>query len=187
MAKRLSIIALTISFVFVALCGNVAAQAAEKPGPVFETDILPILKASCLSCHGKDARKAELDLSTAAGVFKGGESGVAVKPSDLEESLLLDMIADGLMPPEDAKEKPLTKKQIALIRQWIETGARSKLVSSNPSTAAVSQHDVIPILLRRCSMCHGPEYQESGLTLLSKATGLPPIFVPPSVRESGFR
>jgi hypothetical protein len=172
MAKQLAIFALMISLIFTVFSGNASAQAAEKPGPVYETDILPILKASCLRCHGKGSSKAELNLSTAAGLFKGGESGVVVKPGDLEESLLLEMITDGSMPPEDAKEKPLTKKQIALIRQWIDTGARSKLVSSNSLTPAVTQHDVIPILLRRCAMCHGPEYQEGGLTLLSKATML---------------
>lgn len=36
----------------------------------------------------------------------------------------------------------------------------------------VNQHDVIPILLRRCTVCHGPRKQEGGLDLRSRAAML---------------
>jgi hypothetical protein len=41
-----------------------------------------------------------------------------------------------------------------------------------PTLPAVTQHDVVPILLRRCTVCHGPRNQEAGLDLRSKASML---------------
>ncbi|HEV3143642.1 MAG TPA: DUF1549 domain-containing protein, partial [Gemmataceae bacterium] len=41
-------------------------------------------------------------------------------------------------------------------------------VSSAEPAAPVSQHDVIPILLRRCTACHGSHRQEAGLDLRTK-------------------
>jgi len=36
----------------------------------------------------------------------------------------------------------------------------------------VSQHDAIPVLLRRCVMCHGQDAREGGLDLRTKAAML---------------
>jgi hypothetical protein len=41
-----------------------------------------------------------------------------------------------------------------------------------PPGAAVSQHDVVPILLRRCTVCHGLHRQEGGLDLRTRAAML---------------
>ena len=45
---------------------------------MFESDVAPVLRAKCWSCHGSKAPKAQLDLTTAAGAVKGGESGPAI-------------------------------------------------------------------------------------------------------------
>ena len=141
--------------------------AVEKP-PVFETDVAPLLKAKCSQCHGEKDRKADLDLGSAALVLKGGESGPAIVPKDLEKSLLYEKVAAGEMPP--AKKERLTDVELAVIRRWIEAGAPSN--ADAPQTDAVTQHDVIPILLRRCTVCHGARRQEGGLDLRTKASML---------------
>ena len=43
---------------------------------------------------------------------------------------------------------------------------------SKPAIATITQHDVIPILLRRCTVCHGLHRQEGKLDLRSKAAML---------------
>ncbi|MBT6494814.1 MAG: c-type cytochrome, partial [Planctomycetaceae bacterium] len=103
------------------------AQAADQPAksPIFETDILPIFKAKCASCHNPRAKKAELDLTTLDAVAKGGESGELIVGGKPDDSLLYEMIHEGLMPPEDFK-KPLTKAEIETISRWIQAGAKSK-------------------------------------------------------------
>ena len=48
--------------------------------PTFEEDIAPLLKQHCSTCHNPQARKAELDVSSAQGLFSGGESGLPIVP-----------------------------------------------------------------------------------------------------------
>src|SRR5438132_131060 len=48
-----------------------------KP-PSFERDVLPILSAHCLRCHGTDTRKAGLDLRTPSAMLRGGADGPAI-------------------------------------------------------------------------------------------------------------
>jgi hypothetical protein len=141
-----------------------AGQHGSAAPPCFETDILPILQSNCLRCHGEKIRRAELDLRTLQGILKGGESGAALVPGQPEKSLLYQKVHEGAMPP--AKKDRLSAAQVDTIRRWIAGGALS---GSSQGTAAVSQHDVIPILLRRCTACHGARVQEAGLDLRLRA------------------
>ncbi len=96
-------------------------EPAEKP-LVFETDVLPILKARCLGCHSGKQPKAGLDLSRRTAIVKGGESGPAIRIAAAETSLLWEMISSGKMP---LKGKPLSKKEKGVIREWINAGAKA--------------------------------------------------------------
>jgi Protein of unknown function (DUF1549)/Protein of unknown function (DUF1553)/Planctomycete cytochrome C len=99
----------------------VATGHADEP--LFERDVLPVLTAHCLKCHGREARKASLDLRTMALAARGGESGPVVKAGAPQDSPLFGRIADHSMPPEG--ELPLTPAQIEVVRRWIATGAPS--------------------------------------------------------------
>jgi hypothetical protein len=101
-------------------CGT--ALAAEVPD--FEREIAPILVSHCLDCHQPNKGSGELDLSTRASLLKGGEQGAAVVPGKPAQSLLVERISAGEMPPPDAKEAhPLSKAQVELLRAWIAAGA----------------------------------------------------------------
>jgi hypothetical protein len=103
-----------------------AALSARAEGPAdtprFEQDVRPVLTAHCLKCHsaGKKPR-AGLDLRTAAGLFRGGESGPALVPGSAERSLLFQMIRKEEMPPRGNPR--LTVGEVALLRRWIDAGA----------------------------------------------------------------
>jgi hypothetical protein len=137
--------------------------APPASAPRFETEILPLFQAKCLRCHGEKGHKAELDLRTATSVLKGGESGAAVVPGKAEKSLLYQKVHEGEMPP--AKKDRLTPAEVDLIRRWIAAGARS---GAAQDTAALNQHDVLPILMRRCTVCHGARRQEAKLDLRNR-------------------
>ncbi|MBI1903628.1 MAG: DUF1553 domain-containing protein [Planctomycetia bacterium] len=139
---------------------------ASTPAPQYDSNILPIFKAKCFRCHSGEGRKAELELSTHAGVLKGGESGPAVVAGKVDESLLYERVRGGEMPP-DGKDPP-AKEEIDLIRRWIEAGAPAGEDKSSSASAALNQHDVLPILFRRCTVCHGAGAREAGLDLRSK-------------------
>src|SRR5262249_6924465 len=118
---------------------------------------LAIFQAKCWPCHGEKTRQAELDLRTAAGVMKGGESGAVIVSGKPEKSLLYERVRDGVMPP--GKKERLSEAEVNIIRRWIESGARSESVAAkiveSTSAPVVTQHDVIPIMLRHCTVCHG--------------------------------
>jgi mono/diheme cytochrome c family protein len=169
-----------------------AGRQQEQPhaaaeAPRFETDVLPLLQANCLRCHGEKAKKADLDLRTRSGILKGSESGPVVRPGKPQESPLYEMVHGGRMPP--GKTNKLGPAEVETIRRWIVTGAHFTSDSAGESGPAITQHDVLPILLRRCTVCHGPRRQEAGLDLRSRAAMLRggksgPAIVPGKQEES---
>jgi Planctomycete cytochrome C len=56
------------------------AQGPSTKTPQFEKDVLPLLTANCLKCHGSTKPKAGLDLRTRAGILKGGGSRAGAGP-----------------------------------------------------------------------------------------------------------
>ena len=66
------------------------------------------------------------------------------------------------------KRDPLSHSQIELIREWIVAGANFK---TPPVVAerALHQHDILPIVLLRCTRCHGPQLAEANLDMRTKA------------------
>src|SRR6188508_437834 len=93
-----------------------AAAADVKPLPVatldrshpvdFQSEILPIFRASCLACHNRTTAKAALVLETPQTILKGSEDGPVVVPGKSDQSPLFDLAAHRskpVMPPRDNK------------------------------------------------------------------------------------
>ena len=86
----------------------------------FERDIVPVFKQNCNICHSGAMPQGELDLSSVQGALKGGKSGKVIVPGSSGQSLLLEKIVSGTMPPGKIK---LEEKDVSLIRRWIDAGA----------------------------------------------------------------
>jgi hypothetical protein len=82
----------------------------------FASDVLPILQANCVSCHGGTNG---LSLGTHAQVMNGGDSGAAVVPGNAGASLLFQKVDSNQMPPTG----PLAAGEKATIAAWINEGA----------------------------------------------------------------
>src|SRR6266849_4522432 len=109
-----------------------SAAVLAVPPPTFEKDIRPILKAHCFDCHGEGEKlKGGLDLRLRRLVLKGGDEGPVIVPGKPERSLLFKLVHSGEMPKRDKK---LTREQVALIKEWIASGA--KTARSEPTTLA---------------------------------------------------
>jgi len=98
----------------------------------FNRDIFPILSDRCFSCHGPNSkdRKAKLRLDRADGMegaYRTHKDSAAIKPGSLKDSELWYRITttdvDERMPPAEAHKKPISKKEQAIIKSWIEAGA----------------------------------------------------------------
>jgi len=98
----------------------------------FDRSVRPILAAKCFACHGPDAesRKAGLRLDTFEGATAllaehATKTARAIVPGKPDESLILTRVASTnasiRMPPEG--HDPLTEREIATLRAWIEQGA----------------------------------------------------------------
>jgi hypothetical protein len=106
------------------------AVGGESTGLSFNREIRPILSQHCFACHGPDekTRKAGLRLDLEEDAFRVLKSGHrALVPGKPSESTLVQRIEtadpDEHMPPAETK-KPLTPEKIALLKRWVEEGAK---------------------------------------------------------------
>ena len=102
-----------------------AAEAQPDPAKLefFEKKIRPVLAQHCYSCHAQDAKtlQANLLLDTREGTRRGGDSGPAVVPGKVDESLIL-----GALKFETFEMPPSGKLPAAVIadfEKWIADGA----------------------------------------------------------------
>ena len=124
-----------------------APQAPSAAASVdFVRDIQPILQASCLKCHGPTRSRGGLQLHERALALKGGDSGAVILPGRGADSLLVRRVigvpGEDLMPRE---ADPLPAAQIALLRAWIDQGARwpdavATVAASAPAAASERRH-----------------------------------------------
>lgn len=107
---------------------NAAAPVTAAPSePVdFVRDIQPILRDNCYECHAGTTEEGGLNLGVKAKALKGGDSDAPIVAGNSKKSLLIELVSgadeDRVMPPEG--NKPLTEKQIDLLRKWIDQGAK---------------------------------------------------------------
>ncbi len=99
----------------------------ERKEPVsYDKDIEPIFVKKCFVCHSSNVKEARLDLGSYEGLVKGGKRGKAIVPGNSEQSLLAQAAGKTrkpLMPPKS--EEPLTPEELALIKLWIDQGAKA--------------------------------------------------------------
>ncbi|QDV25107.1 Planctomycete cytochrome C [Aureliella helgolandensis] len=106
------------TYTLLLLCGG--SGLASEPR-TFEKDVRPILKAHCFHCHGESGvSEGSLDVRLRRWLVRGGDSGEAIVPGEPTDSLLLERVVQGDMPPED---KRLSEADISILREWIQQGA----------------------------------------------------------------
>ncbi len=113
----------TLFLIFSAFSATIASSKDAAALKFFETSVRPLLSAECYECHGPDKAKHGLRLDHRDLILKGGETGPALVPGKVEESLLIEAVRRGdpdfSMPPK----KALTADQVAILEKWIATGA----------------------------------------------------------------
>ena len=109
----------------------------RRDAPVdFEKEILPFLKNNCFACHNTTKAKGGLNLETPQLILKGGDTGAAAVAGNSTTSLVFKAAAhldpELIMPPKDnkANASDLKPEQLALLKLWIEQGAKGEVHAS---------------------------------------------------------
>ena len=104
------------------LASPVIAADSVPAKSVFRDGVAPILERHCVRCHNDEDHKGGLSLATNQATRKGGDSGAAFVPTKPAESLLLQHV-EGDKPEMPKNAPPLSKVQVATLRDWIQAGA----------------------------------------------------------------
>jgi mono/diheme cytochrome c family protein len=100
----------------------IALRAAAQD-EFFEKNVRPIFVNRCSGCHNPRTLKAGLDLTTAAGFYKGGDSGPVVDAAKPEQSRMLKYLSylETVKMPPTGK---LKDDELAAIGEWVKAGAK---------------------------------------------------------------
>src|SRR5436190_14616656 len=111
-------------------------SAQEKV--TYQDHVLPLIENNCGKCHNPDKKKADLDLTSYAGVMKGSGSGQVVVSGNPDSSKLwraVTQVEEPTMPPN---KPPLPAKELEIFRKWImggllETSGSKAIVGNKPA------------------------------------------------------
>ena len=101
----------------------VAAPAADAPD--YLTQIKPLLRGRCFSCHGALKQESGLRLDYGSLISEGGDRGATVVAGKPEKSTLyLALLGKGGVEQMPFELPKLADEKIALVKTWIEQGAK---------------------------------------------------------------
>ena len=120
---------------------------AQEVKTNFDDHVKAILKQRCASCHGPDSKKGDLDISNYTNLMQGGSSGTVIEPGDPDGSYLFNLVShedEPAMPPGGK----IPDAELAIIRQWIESGALENkgskaVMTKKPVAAAMGDNPLV--------------------------------------------
>lgn len=110
--------------------GKQPEQQAAVDTVSYSADVKPILELKCLSCHsegGEGYAKTGLNMQSYEDLMSGTRLGPVIVPGDALSSTLVILVEGrgdpSIKMPHGAKDG-LTDQEIAVIRTWIDQGAK---------------------------------------------------------------
>ena len=133
-------------FAWLAVALGAATLASGQDEDALARRVFATFQESCFVCHGEE-ELGGLDLRTEESLRHGGDNGRVVVPHDPESSPLYRYVSHAARPFMPFGGDKLPETQVALIRQWIETGGSLAGVPEavSPSTDARSRLEERPI------------------------------------------
>ena len=92
---------------------------AEEVGIDFAHDVLPVLKAHCVECHGGHRNEGEFSINTRELIVDAGMA----EPGDAAGSFLIELVTSSDAEIRMPKDKPpLPQSAVKTLREWIDAG-----------------------------------------------------------------
>jgi hypothetical protein len=118
---------------FLILTLSVSAWAAAD----YAKDIRPVLMKRCFACHNEKSAMSGMRVDQPDKLIAGGYSGAAITPGNSAHSRIVDRVTSRkegyAMPPAGP---PLSESEVALLREWIDAGARFDQTALKPEAKA---------------------------------------------------
>jgi WD40 repeat protein len=130
----LSVVLFLVAFLFAAdekkpTVKPIKVITLERKEPVlYDKDVEPILVNKCIFCHSGNLKEGNLDLNTYEGLVKGGKRGTAFIAGNADKSLMYKCAGRTeapYMPPPRSDNEPVTPEELALLKLWIDQGAKA--------------------------------------------------------------
>ncbi len=111
----------SVAMIVAMVCCFVTNPLSAQQSDLFESHVRPTLVAHCIKCHGDTKQEGGLRLTKMEELLRGGESGPAIVPGNLNESLLLESLRyeSFEMPPSGQLKDDIVEG----IAKWIEAGS----------------------------------------------------------------
>ncbi|HHB79625.1 MAG TPA: hypothetical protein ENK85_10380 [Saprospiraceae bacterium] len=139
-----------------------------EPGIVYYfRDVQPILMSNCAvsGCHDASTHKEGINYSSFSTTLSTGK----VKPNQPNQSKMYKVLFESgeeKMPPNPRPS--LTNDQKAIIKKWINQGAKEYFCDANVGCDSVNvsyANDIVPILSNSCTGCHSGNTPSGNVSL----------------------
>jgi predicted Ser/Thr protein kinase len=143
---------------------------AEQQAPL----VREILKRNCYECHGHNPKKIEKNLNILDHQQLLDSTRHVVVPGSPEDSLLIQRIDDGSMPPAELELvlPRVTEKERAILKEWILGGAPPLPTSDaeHPALSAAPYSELAAktkeIFHLHCYRCHKHSEAKGGIRIM---------------------
>ncbi len=117
--RRLFVAVVNVGAMLFALSG---VRADDEALRFFENEVRPVLHERCASCHGVSEQAGGLRVDSLQSMLEARETGAAVVPGDLSQSLIIRAVrreGELAMPPDE----PLPDREVEVLQRWVEMNA----------------------------------------------------------------
>lgn len=132
----------------------------------FMNDILPIMISNCTmsGCHDIPSHKEGVILTDYNNIISTADVEPGKPSSSDLYKVLIKTDPDKIMPRPPMN--PLSSTQIAMVKKWIEQGAKNNSCTSCDTSGDMKFiSNIVPILQANCTGCHSPSNLGGGIDL----------------------
>jgi len=92
--------------------------------PTFQEDVFPLFKETCISCHGPKKQMGRFRADLRGEYLKETANGPWIVPGDSKASRLVALLSGDIKTKKSPEKHVFPPEKIALIRAWIDSGAK---------------------------------------------------------------